>query len=175
MIPITITEFFDELESLTLNKFRNTTPQQKLRYLNRALLNLHVDLKSMLRGSYDKASALSLSNGVASLPSDMNKDDTTDYALFQDENRTMRIPTADVRWEGDALRFPLASNDSIYIEYTREPNRYTDIGATLEESASVRALEMLQSEVEYIRDVDIRQGQISGQAQAARIRTKEIS
>jgi len=173
--PISVSDFFTELDELTLNKFRNTTNTQKLRYLNRALLSLHTRIKNLLHGSFDKSTPVTASNGVISLPDDMIKDDTTDWALFRDEQRSIRIATADIRYEADTLRLGYNSSDTLYLEYTREPNRYTDVSTTMEETASIRALEMLQTEVEYLRDIDIRQGQTSGQAQSARVRTQEVS
>lgn len=170
---MTVSEFYTELNNLAIGKFSSVSNAKKLRYLNRAIMNLYDQIKTY-SADYAKSTNITFSNGVANLPADCSRE-LYNFMLYSDESRTQIIGNANYRLYGSTLRFP-DSNGSYYLEYSKTPSRYTtnDLSEELVEADDVRVLELLQTEVEYIRDTDIRQGQTSGQAQAARQRTNDI-
>jgi hypothetical protein len=173
MTPKTISEFYTELDLLTSNKFTNVDSGKKVRYINRALLNLADRIKGYSPEVFSKVTTITGVNGTATLPSDFDTTSRGDFLIFFDDSRLAPMGSADVRIFGNTLRG--VPDGTLYLEYSKEPSRYTAIGDTILETSSVRVLEMLQTEVEFLRDSDIRQGQISNQAQSARIKTVEIS
>lgn len=170
---MTISEFYTELNDLVISKFSSVSNSKKLRYLNRAILNTFKDLKYFNADVYNKTTSLVCNDGVITLPSDFNTDDHNDFILFYDEER--RNIAVNYRVFGGTLRTTKGDNETYYIEYTKTPSVYTDMSEELLEANNRRAFELLQSEIEYIRDTDIYQGQTSAQAQSARVRANELS
>lgn len=176
-IAVTITAFYNDLDSLTNNKFTGVTAGQKVRYLNRAILNRFIDIKALNPSLYQTNATITASSDTQDLDYPSNIDRGSEFLLYYDAERNNIVPSTDYRPMGDKLHFSfkVASGTSYYIEYTKEPNRYSAVTDTLLESADVRIYEILQTEVETVRDIDLRQGQFSGQAQAAQVRTNQIS
>jgi len=172
---MTITEFYSQLSDLTIYKFNSVDNSKKVRYLNRAILNLFKDLKYYCPDVYEKEATLTAADGVITFPSDFNYDDRNDLLLFGDVNRTQIVSPTNYRAFGGSIRTMKGDTSTYYLEYTASPSVYTDMSDELLEASNRRVFEMLQTEIEYIRDTDISQGQTSAQAQAARIRTNELS
>ena len=170
-----VSKFYEDASDLFINKFRNVSNPQKLRYLNRAIVNIFKDVKYYCSDVYDIPAMVQASDGVITLPDDFNNDDHNDLILFYDEKRTNIVPFGAYRNSGRTLRMGEGDNATYYLEYTKRPSRYSAMDEELLEASSWRAFEMLQSEVEHIRDTDIAQGQVTGQSQAARARVNELS
>jgi len=176
---ITGTQFFTELDSLTNNKFSGVADGRKLRYLNRALINRNLEMKSHVEEAYGATETLTFASDSyeIDLPTDMDKTTTASFLLWYDVARTAGVSSDMFRVEAGKLRFDFEQTigEFYQIEYTKEPNRYTAIGDTILETASIRALEILQTEVESIFESDRYQGQISATAQSAILKSNQIS
>ena len=176
-IAKTGTEFYTELNELTNNKFNNISDPVKLRFINRAILNRFIEIKSLNPSFYRKFGTLTATGGSSDLALPTDIDRGTDFLLFYDETRVRIVPQSEYRVVGGDLHFNfnISEGTNYYIEYTKEPNRYTVMTDSIVETGDVRLLEVLQSEVETIRDEFVRQGQFSPQAQAAQMRTNQIT
>jgi len=177
MIKTTVSAFYSDLDLLTNNKFARLSNSVKLRYLRRAILNRFIDIKALNPGLYRSNAVVTPSVDTYDLDFPDDIDRGSSFLLFYDVERNNIVPSTDYRVVGANIHFSfkVKAGTNYYIEYTKEPNRYTDITDTILESSDVRIYEILQTEVETIRDIDIRQGQFSGQAQAAQVRTNQIS
>ena len=176
---ITISAFFTNVDLITNNKFNGVTDAKKLAYLNRAILNRWLEMKSHCEQIVDGTAVLSttVNSFELDLPSDMDQSAAASLLIFNDEARQDGVSSDLYRPFGGKVRFEyeITSDNLFYLEYNKEPSQYTSIGATLLESIDVRCLTILEIEVEKARDVDLRQGQFSPQAQSAELRANQIS
>jgi hypothetical protein len=183
---VTISAFYTQLDRLTNNKFAGLDGSVKVELLNEALLNKYVTLKNFARSVYQKRVTLTfLADGlIIDVPSDMEMDEiTADWTLYWDgnfdnkdvvggKNRDFKLDHAN-----RALRFDSTqlAGAEWFLEYEKEPSLYTEVGNTLEETASPRALSILKREVEYIYESRKSRGQISAPAQSAQLKANQNS
>jgi hypothetical protein len=183
---VTISAFFTQLDRLTNNKFAGLDGPVKVEILNEALLNKYVTLKNFARSVYQKRSTLTFpADGLTvTVPTDMEMDEiTADWTLYWDsnydnkdvvggKNRDFKLDHANRAIRFDSTQ--LAGTDW-YLEYEKEASMYADVGDSLLESVSPRALSILKREVEYIYESRKSRGQISAPAQSAQAKANQNS
>lgn len=172
----TVTQFYSDLNALTNNKLENATNAQRLRYLNRALINQYKTIMTLCP-SYDKHAKLTMLTTSQELDFPSDREPRSAFLLFYDDtyvqpyqSNYMKERSGKIFFSGDQQ-----AGQDFFIEYRKEPSRYTDMANEVIETENLRALEILQTEVEHLRDIDLYQGQISGQAQGSQLRTDKIS
>ena len=171
---MTISEFFADLDLLTNNKFAGVSNSIKIRLLNRALLNTWDSIKYFSPDYGSSDASLAVVDGTCDLPSDFNTDCTGDFIVYCDSERLSIVPSDSYRVYKNTIRFNANINASYYIEYTPTVPQYETVADTFNQT-DVRSFEVLQSELEYLRDVQLYQGNNTGQAQSSRFRTNEIA
>lgn len=176
---ITVSGMFTELDNLTNGKFNNVPNEKKLAYLNRAILDVWPQLMSHCPEVTNGEGVITATSDTTTidLPSNCDTSSSNIVLVFHDQTRNDGLSSDLFYPYAGKLRFnyTVRSGTSYYLEYTKEPSRYTLVTSDLEESSSIRSLEIIKSQVEHLRDVDLRQGQNSPQAQASQFRANEIS
>lgn len=176
----TVSDLFTEVESKTLNKFRNLSNTEKLELLNEALIAAYDDTMVHARSVIEKKVTLSFTGNSAPLPSDFNYSPSNDWTLHADSSYDIASIAGgkDIEYkiDGTDLRFNYRNNigNDYYLRYLSEPNQYTDMSDTVLETISLRLKSIIKNELEHLLEIRKYQGQISASAQSARFKANEL-
>ena len=176
----TASELFVELSNKTINKFASLDNSAKLELLNEVLIVVADETAIHARSVIEGKASLTFTGSVAPLPSDFNYSPSNDWGMYTsssyDPSYLEGGKGVSYDIDGTDIRFNTGGivGGSYFLKYLKEPNQYTDMGDTVEETKSPRLKSIIKNELESLLEFRKYQGQLSASAQASRFKADEL-